>query len=181
MPLLSHSSLTTTRYFFFSLPFPVFLVSRSPSFFFFFLFSSLSNRIHLVGVFRDQFVGTREDARCAGSAITESVSVALGDFRGLKWRGGKPVKFASKILRARQTRFVVLSLSLSFSFHFLERESKRERERMEKGESIYELFFFFNVSEKLLALRYHFMNVKAIESSFFLFFFFFLFFLNVVL
>lgn len=173
MPLLSHSSLTTTRYFFFSLPFPVFLVSRSLSFFSF-SFSPPSPTGFISWAF---FVtnSSREDARCAKSAITESVSVALGDFRGLKWRGGSQSSSLRKSFE-RDRHVLLFSLSLSFSFHFLERESKRERERMEKGESIYQHFFFFNVLEKLLALRYHFMNVKAIESSFFLFFFFFLFF-----
>lgn len=142
MPLLSHSSLTTTRYFFFSLPFPVFLVSRSPSFFFFFLFSSLSNRIHLVGVFRDQFVGTREDARCAGSAITESVSVALGDFRGLKWRGGSQSSSLRKSFE-RDRHVLLFSLSLSLSHFTFSSEKANERgKEWKKGKVFTNIFFF---------------------------------------
>ena len=120
MPLLSHSSLTTTRYFFFSLPFPASLVSPFPSFFFLFLFLlPFQLRVHLVGVFRDQFARGCAMRR-AESAITESISVAPGDFRGLKWNA----------------RGESQSSSLRKSFkrdNFLERESKRERDGRKNG------------------------------------------------
>lgn len=120
MPLLSHSSLTTTRYFFFSLPSPASLVSPFPSFFFLFLFLlPFQLRVHLVGVFRDQFARGCAMRR-AGSAITESISVAPGDFRELKWNA----------------RGESQSSSLRKSFkrdNFLERESKRERDGRKNG------------------------------------------------
>lgn len=121
----SSFSLEPHRYFFFSLPFCTSLVSRSPPFFFSFSLSFPTGFISF-------FIGTREDARCAGRERNHRIGLCrprwFSRTRGEMNARGEPVKFAPKILRPRQPRFVALFLSFSLSFYFLERESKRERD-----------------------------------------------------